>query len=136
LLLSVLGDVHRVQGAVLAGVVWVAVPPGPLGVLLVFSVERVILELPALPGLAAFTLACRFGTERLVRDLGAGEKGLAAAGADLGFHLGSPYKSRYGNRLGTDLCIHLAKLWRTQRSLLKREHCGSLLLVAASVTWL
>jgi hypothetical protein len=67
-----------------------------LGVLLVFSVEGIVLELLTMPGFAALSLACRFGTERLVWDLGAGEKVLATAGADLGFHRASPYKVVWG----------------------------------------
>ena len=57
MLVSVLFDILGVGGPVVAGVAGIAVPPGTLCVLLVFSVEAVVLKFLALPGLAAFALA-------------------------------------------------------------------------------
>jgi hypothetical protein len=57
LLVSVLFDILGVGCPVIARVTWIALPPGALSVLLVFSVEGIALQFVALPVLATLALA-------------------------------------------------------------------------------
>ena len=57
MLVSVLFDILRVGGPVVAGVAGIATPPGALRVLKVLSVEAVVLKFLALPGLTALAVA-------------------------------------------------------------------------------